>query len=90
MLEEQLLCRCRKRRDQERSSLHHETAGRSALPGTGDGQERVRLVRKVNYRTEGIDSGARGGGSEQLVPHNLRRELEWPAPEVRWWCRISR
>jgi hypothetical protein len=53
----------------ERGSPHHETAGRSALPGAGDGQEECRLVRKVNYRTERIDSGARGGESEPLVPH---------------------
>jgi hypothetical protein len=69
VLEKQLLCRCRKDETKERSSLHHETAGRSALSGTGDGQEERRLVRKVNYRTEGIDSGARGGEREPLVPH---------------------
>jgi len=31
-------------------------------------RKECRLVRKVNYRTEGIDSGARGVGGEPLVP----------------------
>ena len=65
VLEKQLQCRCRK----ERSSLHHEMAGRSTLLEQEMGKKEWRLVRKVNYRTEGIDSGARGGGSEPLVPH---------------------
>jgi hypothetical protein len=33
--------------------------GEERAAGTGDGR---------NYRTEGTDSGARGGGSEPLVP----------------------
>jgi hypothetical protein len=45
VLEKELLCRCR-RTGQERSSLHHEAAGRSALPGTGDGQERVEACKE--------------------------------------------
>jgi hypothetical protein len=67
---EKQLCADAGRREQERSSLHHETAGRRALPrhrrrpGKSGG-----LVRNVNYRTEEIDSGARGGRSEPLVPH---------------------